>query len=205
MFGLKEKGADAVKQRMLQQIEPREHPAFNSIATILTGIEHDQARAVKRLTDAADVDLDVNHQPEARREQLLDVAESLGNNDLASLWFEDVLDVDQADMIQNYIGLSGDEWREQLETWYRQYREMGIVDDPIEEADRADIGHVAQLHVSEAFGMDLNEFVAGVINWDKGAVLEEMLVGPTRDYTRTIHLVADELKDDVDQEDVDEP
>ena len=194
MFGMGGKVSQMGMKQALKSLTPSENQMFVSLADIISGIEYEQADALARCIDTADMDLEVHHDREQRREELLTVADSVADQDFREYWFREVVEIDRPEQAAKYVGYSTDEWRSQLETWYQQYREMGIVDAPLANADRADLGHVAAMHVEESFGITLDEFVAGVINWDRGAALETVIAGPIRSYTTTITRLAEEIE-----------
>jgi hypothetical protein len=194
MFGMGGKVSQMGMKQALKSLTPSENRMFVSLADIISGIEYEQADALADCIDTADMDLEVHHDREQRREELLTVADSVADQEFRHYWFAQVVELDSPERAAEYVGYGPYEWREQLETWYEQYRKMGVVDKPLHDAERADIGHVAAMHVEESFGITLDEFVAGVINWDRGAALETVIAGPIRSYTTTIHQLAEEIE-----------
>jgi len=188
------KGKEAAMKQAIKRIDPRDHELVQAIATIVAKLEHDQAVAIARDIEAADLDIPVQHDVEQRREELLDVAEAVAEQDLERYWFEDLADIEQPEQAQNYVGMDGDEWREQLDTWYRQYHELDVVDIPLANADRADVGHVAAMHVEQTFDVSLRQFVAGVVTWDGTEALRHLLAGNIESFTQVMHQVADEME-----------
>ncbi len=194
MLGMTDKLSEMGMKRAVQAIDPADHPLFQSLADVISSIEYEQAQAISQCVDAADMDIPVQHDREKRRRELLDIAEATAEQDLAPYWFAEVVDIEAPEQAAEYVGYDGQQWRDQLETWYEQYRQMGVVDAPLSEANRADLGHIAAMHVQESFGLELDEFVAGVINWDRGMALETLLAGPIRSYTGVITQLADEIE-----------
>jgi len=186
---------EAGMKQAVKQIDVREHPLVRSIASIIAQLEHSQAQALARGIQAGELDVGITHDVEDRAEQLLDTAEAIRDQDLAGYWFESVVEIDRPELAQDYVDLEGDEWREQLEKWYSKYYEMGVVDVPLEGADRADIGHVAAMHVGKMFDVSLREFVVGVINWDREKAIRRLLAGNIEEHTQIIHLLAEELEE----------
>jgi len=188
-----DRAKEAGMKRAIKQIDPKEHPLVRSIAAIISQLEHDQAVAIARNVDAADLDIPVRHDVEDRRDELLEVADAIANQDLKQLWFEDLADIENHALAMEYVGMNGDEWREQIEEWYGKYRELGVVEQPVETAERADVGHIAAMHVEDMFGVELSDFVAGVVNWEQGEALEHLLAGNIQSFTRVMHQIADEM------------
>jgi len=97
-------------------------------------------------------------------------------------------------VVVDYVGLSPDEYREQLRAWYRKYYELDVVDESLERADPEDIGHIAALHCEKVFDLSVAEFVAGVVNWDRRAALRSLLAGNIESHTAVILELADEIE-----------
>ena len=192
--GLRERMEGAGMKQALKRIDVAEHPIAQALTTIIAGIEHEQAAAVARCIDAAEMDIPVRHDKEERREELLAVAEAVASQDFRRYWFEEVVDVDKPERVAEYAGYDGEQWRDQLEAWYRKYRSVGVVETPYAAADPADVGHIAAMHVEETYGMELAEFVAGVINWSRQSALEHILVGPIQSYTAVIDRLPEEIE-----------
>ncbi|WP_340101228.1 hypothetical protein [Salinibaculum salinum] len=194
MFGMGGKVSQMGMKQALKSLTPSENQMFVSLADIISGIEYEQADAIEQCTNTADMDITVQHDREKRREELLAVADSVADQDFRHYWFAEIVDIDRPEQAAKYVDYDGDQWRSQLETWYQQYHEMSIVDAPLANADRADLGHVAAMHVEESFGISLDEFVAGVINGDQGSALETVIAGPIRSYTGAINRLAEEIE-----------
>jgi hypothetical protein len=182
-------------------MDVREHPTVKALAAIIARIEHQQAHAVARCIDAGELDLPIAHDLEERNETLLNVAEAVANDDLERLWFEDLADLENPNMAREYIGMDGDEWHHQIRKWYARYYEHDVVDVPVEDATREDLGHVVALHLEQTFNIDVETFVAGVINWHQRRALRHLLAGNIQSNTEVMHRVADELQDIQDERD----
>jgi hypothetical protein len=188
-------------KQMVNQMDVREHPMVQALAVIISEIEHKQAQAVARNIKAADLDLPLAHDVEQRRETLLDVAEAVAEEDLERLWFEELADIENPTMAREYIGMHGDEWRNQIRQWYAKYHELDIVDETLEDADERDLGHVVGMHIEQTFEVDVETFVAGVINWQQREALRHLLAGNIEAHTEVMHRVADEIEDLQDERD----
>jgi len=196
-----ERAKDAGMKRAVKQMDVREHPMVQALAAIIARIEHQQAHAVARCIDAAELDLPIAHDQEERNDILLDVAEAVAEDDLERLWFEDLADIKRPGMAREYIGIGNDEWREQIQHWYRKYHELDVVDQPVEDATPEDLGHVVALHLRQTFDVDVETFVAGVINWEQKEALRHLLAGSIQSNTEAMHRVADEIEDLQDERD----
>jgi len=188
---------EAMAQRMASQITPSETPIAQALANTIATIEANQGAALNRALDAADRDdVDVDHDPAARRAQLLDLADAIADGRREEWWWSNVAPqlMDQPEKARQYVGLGPDEYRETLEDWYQQYYEADVVDVPLDEADRARIGWAAENHVQTKYGISLKEFVASVVNWSPGRAYQQVLAGPIGRNTQAIHLLADEIE-----------
>lgn len=185
---------EAAAKRILANVTPSETPAVQALSTIIAELEHEQAEALDRLATAADIDLAVEHDAEARREQLVAVSDAVAEDRVEDVYLQQVgLDPEQA---APYLGIDGEDFAEQKRDWYRQYREQGIVDDdvPVDDVGQARVDEVAQLHVDQVFGVDLDRFESAVVEYDRGAGLQALLAGPIQRHTAGINAVADALE-----------
>ena len=190
-----DRAKEAGMARAMQAMDVRDHPLLNAIATIIAGLENEQALAVARCMKAAEMDGQVKYDVDARREELLDIAKAISEQDFERYWFEERVDsLEKPERAREYVGLEGEEWREQMERWYESYRKMGAVEQPVDAVDRAEIGHIAAMHVETSFGVSLREFVAGVVSWDRREALKRLLAGNIQAYTAVMHQVAEEIE-----------
>jgi len=184
-------------ERMMGQITPSELPIAQALADSVVGVENEQAQAVQRLIDATGLDVAHGHDPAARREALLNVANAVASDDFRGWWFENVAPdfLDNAGHAEKYAQLECEEWADQLRDWYQLYHERGVVDEPLADLDDPGrIAWVADRHVRAKFDVSLQEFVAIVVTWDKGEQAQQLLAGPLRRHTQIIHEAAEAVE-----------
>jgi len=196
-----DRAKDVGMKQAIQQIDVREHPIVQALAAMVAHLEHRQAHALARCIEAGDLDLPLQHDLEERHEELLDTAEAVANQDLERYWFEDLADLENPDVARQYIGMAGDEWHHQIRKWYAHYYEHDIVDVPVKDADPEELLHVASMHLENTFDVDVETFVAGVINWEEREALRHLLAGHLESHTEAISRVADRLEDLQDERD----
>jgi len=192
-----EKAKQKMMGKAMQKAEPSEKEAVQALAEVIAGLEHEQAQAIAALVDAAGLDLDVHHDQQVREQQLLDTADAVAQQRLPEYALGQ-LDVEGTEKAMQHLG--SDEWPEQKREWYKMYRERGVVDGPpVDDATDEDVDRAAKLHVPEVFGLSLAEFEQYVVNWDRGAAVEELLAGPLVGHTQTIKHVAAEIDTESDE------
>jgi len=191
-----DRGKEAMAKKMMGQITPSETPLAQAAAHSLTTVEHRLAEAIDSAHETAGTGEQLQHDPEERMNSLLSLADAVADQRVQQWWFENVgaYVLDQPDRAQGYVGLSGQEWREQLRRWYDQYHEAGVVDTPLGEATPAEIGDVADRHIRETFGVSLREFVAMVVNWDRGEQLEAVMIGPIQQFSTQVRRLEEEIE-----------
>lgn len=184
---------EAAARRMLANVTPSETAVVQGLSTIIAELEHEQAEALDRLATAADVDLPVDHDAEARRAQLVEVADAVAEDRVEEVYLTEAgIDPEQA---APYLGIGAEAFAEQKRAWYRQYREQGVVDDvPVDDVGQARLDEVAQLHVQQVFGVDLARFESVVVEYDRGEVMQALLAGPIETHTAAINEVAEALE-----------
>lgn len=195
-LGVLDRGKEAMAKRMMSGITPSETQLAQAAAHSLTTVEHRLAEAIDSAHETAGTGEQLQHDPEERMNSLLSLADAVADQRVQQWWFDQVgaYVLDDPERAQSYVGMDGDEWREQLRRWYRQYRTAGVVDTPLADADPAEIGDVADRHIRETFGVSLREFVAMVVNWDRGEQLEGVMVGPIQQFTAQVHQLEREIE-----------
>jgi hypothetical protein len=184
-------------EKMLSQMTPSETQVAQALVKSLTEYEARQLNALAQLTEAADVDVDLRYDRERREQMLLSLADAIASRSVQDWWFDVVGPqvMDNADTAQKYVGLSGSEWYDQIRAWHNQYHEKGIVEEPVGAADPETIGETAAKHVEAQFGISLREFVATIINWNRGEQIQPILAGPIQRNNAVIVQVAEEIDD----------
>jgi len=191
-----DRGKEAMAKRMMSGITPSETQLAQAAAHSLTTVEHRLAAAIDSAHETAGTGEQLGHDPEERMTSLLSLADAVADQRVEEWWFENVgaFVLDQPDRAKGYVGLSAEEWHDQLRRWYEQYHEAGVVETPPGDADPARIGEVADRHIRETFGLGLRDFVAMVVNWDRGEQLEGVMVGPIQQFTAQVRQLEREIE-----------
>jgi len=195
-MGYLDTAKESVLERAAGQITPSEHPIGQALADVFTGIESEQAQALATAYQAAGLKAPVAVNPDARRQQILDVADAVAGQQFGDWWWSEIAPqvLDRPEKARGYVGLDGDEWHDQLRRWYRTYHEAGVVNEPLDEADRGRLCEVADRHIRETFGCSLRDFVEDVINWSEGRAGQQLLAGQLQHHTQMIHRLAREIE-----------
>lgn len=164
--------------------------AVEALSTIMADLEISLLREVKALQDAVDVD-HIGDVPERedRERALQELVEAQIAGDLESFWLEEVA----ADRIENhedaapYLGLTSEEWEQQVSRWAEVYRAQGAGEDVDDE-------ELAREHVRRQFGIGLKEFRREVIEWDAGDAMRSILAGNLRAGIQGVQVVREELE-----------
>jgi len=193
---------DGAKRKMMERamssVTPSETPVAQALAEIIAGLEHEQAQAMERLVDAADLDdVDVRHDVDAREQQLLDLADAVAEDRVAEYYLSQVETLDSPEKAAAYAGMESEAWEKQKREWYSKYTDADVVDGPpVEEAEPADIHYAADIHTNQVFGLDVSAFEQIVVNYERGEVTQELLAGPLVGHTELINYVAGVLEGD---------
>lgn len=184
-------GKEAMAKKILEQITPSEHPMADAVATAIVSVEHQQAQAIQRLVEAADLDVEHGHDPERRKEVLLEVGDAVAD-DRFTEWFleETVDDLQAAESAAKYAGLEADEFQEVKEKWYLQYDESGV----LEGLEDLELDDVADRHTREIFNVDLDTFEERVVEYSRAEAAQHVLAGPVLHHNQIILQTADALE-----------
>ena len=187
-------GKEAIGKRLMAQMTPSEEPIAQALAPAIVSVENQQAQAVEELVDAADLDVAHGHDPEARREALLETADAVANQRFVPAYLELALGLEDAGPLEKYVGL--DDLEEQKREWWEMYRENGMVDEPVDDVDQEDLDDLAQRHVGEMFGISLTEFEEVVAGFDQAEAARSVLAGPIVRHTQIIAEAAEAVQAD---------
>lgn len=188
-------GKEMMMNRLRQQIDLRDSPVPR-LARELAEREARQADVVARIADSAGVDVDVPEiDPDQRAAVLLEASEAALRQEFPEWYWSTIAPnlMDSPDVARQYIALGTDEYRETLEAWYRSHYENGTVDVPLNEADRAEIGRVANLQTQSVFGLTLDEFIEHVVTWTPEQGVRLVLAGPLDEQYRMLESIESEL------------
>lgn len=153
-----------------------ESDAVDALTRIVTEMEHDLLVEAAHLEDATGADyLQTIPDKEDRREALEALIQQHLHGDLDEWTVEYVLEskLENAERAQSYLGMETGEWEAQVEKWadaYRGQSESGLPD----MTDR----EVAERHVRDVWGVDLDTFETEVVEWSEQQALRRAIATP---------------------------
>lgn len=164
--------------------------AVENLTLVIAEAEHELLTAARRLEDAQGLDV-LTGDPapvDARQAALKNLLKALVGDSFGETWMEEVGSelLDEPDRAAQYLGTDGDEWDAQVARWAEFYRDAGATGD-----DRA----LAEHHVRETFGVDLDTFERRVVEFDKGAEAERLFAGNFRAVVAVIDAAAEQARD----------
>ncbi len=172
-----------MKQRMMNQL--LDSGMTESLTSVLARAEHELLTTAKRMEKAHGVET-LGELPtvEERKHALKRLIEALVTDSVDDVWLEQIGPVllDDPEKAESYIGMSDDDWADQIQRWAEFYRENGADGD-----DRA----LAEHHVERTFGVDLETFEDRVVNWERGEEAERIFAGNFRAVRRSMEEVTE--------------
>lgn len=87
-----------------------------------------------------------------------------------------------------YLGLSEEEWQQQISSWAENYREVADEDLPFEDRE------LAEKHVTSTFGLSLEEFEREIVYWSPEEMLGETIAGPLEDIASDLGALSEVLE-----------
>jgi hypothetical protein len=166
--------------------------AVDKLTLILASVENELLEVTADLEAAHDIEhIRGSDLPSVddRQEVLKALIGALANNDMPDVWISQVAPVllDNHERAEQYIDMDGDEWENQIARWADGYRSAGATG-----SDRA----LAEAHVSDTFGVDLDTFENRVVNFDRGQEAERMFAGNFRTVHESIRKAATAARED---------
>lgn len=192
-----EKVREAGAERLAGQITPSEIPHVLVGTNIAAGIEHEQAQALNQALQAAGMqDEMLHHDPQARQQMLLDVADAISNQNFTGWWWENLAPrfLDDVDQARQLAGLDGEEWRERIRAWHAEAHGRGLVETPLSDAGPADLAETAANVAENRFGVPLSVLVSRVVNWDRGSETRRLLAGNIDHHNQLIRRLAQHIE-----------
>lgn len=125
-----------------------------------------------------------------RQEVLKDLFQAQVQGDLQTFYVEHVMAdrADQPEKAAKYLDMDADEWADRKDQWAEKYRDAGAGE---EIPPRA----LAEKHVRDVFGVDLDEFEQNVVEWDPGDVMRQVLAGNIRTARNGIRLCRESVEE----------
>lgn len=159
--------------------------AAEKLTQILASLEREQLEAAQEMEDAHEI----NHigtlpDVEDRQEALMELLQAVVTGEFGEFWDENVLPslVDEPERAASYRDMDTDAWEEQMGRWADTYRNQGATG-----SDR----DLAEFHVRETFGSELEEFEAQIVDWNPGAEVEQLFAGNFRAVRDSMYKTAE--------------
>ena len=172
-----------MKQRMMNQL--LDSGMTENLTSVLARAEHELLTTAKRMEEAHGTET-LGDLPtvEERQAALKRLIEALVTDSVDKVWIEQVAPalLDDPEKAESYLGMTDNEWTEQIENWAEFYRGKGA-----EGSDRA----LAEHHVERTFGVDLETFEDRVVNWERGEEAERIFAGNFRAVRRSMEQVTE--------------
>jgi hypothetical protein len=152
---------------------PKESEKVRTLVGTLAKIEEAQRRELIALHEALGLDeLGDVVEHDHRVDELCDFIQAYTTGDLRAFWLEYYApEMERVEDAKAYLGLSDEEWEDQISRWAESYRANADLD---EFTDR----DLAREHVMSRFGVSLGEFERMVVNWSPEETMEEAIAGP---------------------------
>ncbi len=178
---------NGMKKRMMNQL--LDSGMTEHLTSVLARAEHELLTTAKRMEEAHGTET-LGDLPtvEERQAALKRLIEALVTDSVDEVWIEQIAPalLDAPEKAAGYLGMSEDEWADQMERWAETYRENGATGD-----DRA----LAEHHVQSTFGVDLDTFEDRVVNWERGAEAERIFAGNFRAVRNAMENVTEEAEE----------
>ncbi|MWG32966.1 hypothetical protein [Halomarina oriensis] len=179
-----------------------ETPLFDDVmgvvGAILSELERDNRVAVREHVDALamegiDVDAELSPLPE-EDERVATIRETVralvdGEAAVWGLWCAAGPEEFDGEKASDFVGLDTEEWEAKQTQWGDLYRENGG-----ETFSGATDREIADVHLQETFGMDVDEFEERVIGWTKADALDDLVAGPSRQTTAVLEQATEEVR-----------
>ena len=172
-----------MKQRMMNQL--LDSGMTENLTSVLARAEHELLTTAKRMEEAHGTEtLGDLPSVEERQGALKRLIKALVTDSVDDVWMEQIAPalLDEPEKAESYLAMDGDEWADQVERWAEFYRENGASGDDRDLADH---------HVQQSFGVDLETFEDRVVNWSRGEEAERIFAGNFRAVRRSMERVTE--------------
>lgn len=190
-------GSGGMQERMMQTIaDPSESEQIRGVASAFAEIEATQREQLLQLAEAVGADpeeigIGGTLDKEQRVDAMCDALAARMAGDPWEMWTEwgAPEEMDNLDRAEKYAGLDAGDWEDEKAEWAAEYRES-----PSVETDHLTDDDLAEAHVQEVFGVDLDTFRSEVVEWTEAAAFETVVTGPLIENTEAV----EELNREVD-------
>jgi hypothetical protein len=174
---------DGMKQRMMKQL--LDSGMTENLTEVLASAENELLTTAKRMEEAHGTET-LGELPtvEERQAALKRLIEALVTDSVDDVWMEQIAPalLDEPEKARSYLAMDESEWADQIERWAEFYRENGAEGD-----DRA----LAEHHVQQTFGVDLETVEERVVDWSSGEEAERIFAGNFRAVRRSMERVTE--------------
>jgi hypothetical protein len=171
---------DDLAEMAMEMMNLEELAEVQLVISFLAEIENRQARAMRAMAAAHNLDLDVEvPDRETRYQSLLSAAEAAGNGNAVEWWVRNRYGgaLNDPAKATEYAGMDPADWKEQISDWAAHYRTQGYDDD----RDDRDLAAIA---VREAFGVGIDWFEEHIVGLDTQRAVSELLAGNLQSVER---------------------
>jgi len=176
---------DAIKKKVLMNL--LESEAASGLTTVIAEIENELLVAAEPVDTAMGTGI-IGEIPdvEDRKAAIQDILKAIATDSVRDVWTDQFLPVlvDNPDKAEKHVGKDADAWQSQLETWADSYREQGA-----EGGDRA----LAEHHVRDVFGVELETFEERVVQFDSSEEAERLFASNFRAVRDVLDAAAEEV------------
>ncbi|WP_435119106.1 hypothetical protein [Halolamina sp. C58] len=176
---------DAIKKKVLMNL--LESEAASGLTTVIAEIENELLVAAEPVDAAMGTGI-IGEIPdvERRKEAIQDILKAIATDSVRDVWTEQYLPVlvDNPEKAENHVGKDAETWEAQIEAWAEAWRENGA-----EGSDR----ELAEIHVREVFGVDLDTFETRVVEFDSSEEAERLFASNFRAVRDVLDAAAEEV------------
>lgn len=174
---------DGMKQRMMNQL--LDSGMTENLTEVLASAENELLTTAKRMEEAHGTET-LGELPtvEERQAALKRLIEALVTDSVDDVWMEQIASalLDNPEKAESYLAMDDDEWEDQIESWADHYRSQGgDLDDRV----------LADYHVQQQFGVDLETFEERVVDWSRGEEAERIFAGNFRAVRNSMERVTE--------------
>lgn len=178
---------DGMKKRMLSKL--MDSDAATNLTGIIAEVENELLHAAKPLDDELGTGhIDRVPAVEERRDALKALLEAVATDSMKEVWVVEILPeiVENPDKAEQYVGMGAESeaWEAKQAKWADGWRSRGA-----EGSDRA----LAEHHVPDTFGTDLETFEDRVVGFEPGEEAERLFAANFRAVKRVLEDAAGEV------------
>lgn len=140
--------------------DPDQLPGLREYATVIATIENALTEQAAHRCALLGVEQPEAFDVDERAEQLVDLAGSLMDESTGELYVRELTDVEAGLGAESYLGMTPDEWADQVERWAESYRREGA---PADLTDR----DLLERHTEAVFGVDAETFREQVVDVER--------------------------------------